>query len=111
MFFVALVVRETKKALEAETERVKASEACQATSRPTTSTVTEIQAQADTVTQSIEPRQSKSDPCPSKKLKLFSFMSAHNATKSLDTIIQQTDVMNKFQAFIWSDLVELYCFQ
>jgi len=32
------------------------------------------QAQAGTVTQSIEPRQSKSNPCPSKKLQLFSFM-------------------------------------
>jgi hAT family C-terminal dimerisation region len=105
-------VRETKKALEAEAERVKASEACQATSRPTTSKVT-MQAQVDTVTQSIEPRQNKSDPCPSKKLKLFSFMSAHNATKSIDTISQQTDVMsvmNKFQAFVCSDLVELTVF-
>jgi len=68
--------------------------------------VTEIQAQADT--QSFEPRPSKSDPCMSKKLKLFSFMSAHNSTtKSLDIIDQRTDVMNKFQAFLCSDLVEL----
>jgi len=67
--------------------------------------VTEIQAQEDTW--SFEPRPSKSDPCTSKKLKLFSFMSAHiSTTKSLDIIDQRTDVMNKFQAFVCSDLVE-----
>lgn len=110
MVFVALVVRETKKALEAETERAKASEACQATSRPTTSTVTELQGQAHSVTQSIVPRPSKSDSCPSKKLKLFSFMSAQNSTKSQDTISQPTDVMKKFQAFLCSDLLELTVF-
>ena len=36
--------------------------------------------------------------------------SAHNSTKSLDTISQQTDVMKKLQAFVCSDLVELTVF-
>jgi len=38
-------------------------------------------------------------------------MSAHNSTtKSLDIIDQRTDVINKFQAFVCSDLVELTVF-
>jgi len=64
------------------------------------------QAQADSVTQPIEHRQSKSDPCPSKKLKFFSFMSAHNSTKSLDPVSQQTDVMKQLQTFVCSDLID-----